>query len=130
MTNTIGKRIRALRKSRNLTTVEIAKACGMHPGALETYEYGSGDFPARALTAYADMLGMSVDYLLGRIGGELPPEQLEEDPGEWEIVPELEKALSRMDPDLQYKMLRVIDAVMRIKDARVIVKPAAKSKNV
>lgn len=128
--NEVGKRIRALRKSRGIAPGEIADACDMTPDAIYRLESGYGDFPARVLTAYADILGMSVDYLLGRIGGELPPEYLEYDRGEWEIVPELQAALSNMDPDLQYKMLRVIDAVMRIKDARVIVKPAAKSKNV
>ncbi len=64
--NEVGKRIRALRKSRGIAPGEIADACDMTPDAIYRLESGYGDFPARVLTAYADILGMSVDYLLGR----------------------------------------------------------------
>ena len=59
------ERIRALRKQKGLTQEELAKAIGVQRAVISKYETGIVDISVSQLEKIADVLGVTVDYLLG-----------------------------------------------------------------
>lgn len=66
----IGEQIQKFRKSRGLTQKELGKALGVSTQAVSQWECG-GTPDVSLLPAIADTLGVTVDALFGREGGEL-----------------------------------------------------------
>lgn len=62
----IGRRIQLVRKTRNLQQSDIATKLGVHEATVSGWETGRKDMGLINLNAMADVLGVSVDYLLGR----------------------------------------------------------------
>lgn len=60
------KRLKELRKNRNLTQTGLANALNLSHGAIAMYETGKRQPDNETLTRIADYFGVSVDYLLGR----------------------------------------------------------------
>ncbi len=60
----IGRRIRVLRKSRDLSIQRLAEATGISPGYLSDVERGSSSPSAEKLARIAAELGVTTDYLL------------------------------------------------------------------
>lgn len=61
-----GKRLRELRKEKNLSQADVAKLLGVTQQAVGNYESGSRDPDTATLTKLAGYFDCSVDYLLGR----------------------------------------------------------------
>ena len=59
-------RIRQARKARGLSAQQLADMLEVHPSTLNNWESGRREILANNLITLADMLGFSVDYLLGR----------------------------------------------------------------
>ncbi|MBZ4687319.1 MAG: Helix-turn-helix domain protein [Clostridiales bacterium] len=64
--NIIANRIKELRKSKNLTQIELAKQIGMSRAALSLYEIGKREPDSKTINKLADFFNVSTDYLLGR----------------------------------------------------------------
>ena len=59
-------RIREARKTRCLSTVELAEKLNVHQSTIVNWESGHRQITADNLRQLADILGFTVDYLLGR----------------------------------------------------------------
>lgn len=65
---TMGLRIRKMRKARGLTQAELAERLGggADQGRISEWESGKTELQLSSLRAVADALGCSADYLMGR----------------------------------------------------------------
>ena len=73
MKETLGDRIRQARARLRLTQAELARRIRISTTAMNAIESGDTDPRASRITALADVLGVSTDYLLGRTApGMLP----------------------------------------------------------
>lgn len=69
----LGSRIKALRKSRELTQKDLAQRLGITFGQLNKYESGLNSPAPDLLVAMADLLAVTLDQLLtGRNAGDQP----------------------------------------------------------
>lgn len=59
-------RIKALRKEKGVTQVEMAEFLGCKDRHYQKIEYGEINIPSLTLVKLADFFGVSTDYLLGR----------------------------------------------------------------
>lgn len=66
MIKLIYRRIRDLRKDRDLTQAQLGAAIGIPQRTLSYYENGQRMLPTEVLSAIADFFGVSVDYILER----------------------------------------------------------------
>jgi transcriptional regulator with XRE-family HTH domain len=74
MTETLGDRIRQARARLRLTQAELARRIGISTTAMNAIESGATDPRVSRVTAMAEVLGVSMDYLVGRTApGMLPP---------------------------------------------------------
>lgn len=71
----IGARIRELRKKKGLTAEEITKQLMMGSASLWRWESGKNQPSSMHLHQLAEILGTSVDYLLGGTEDAAPPTQ-------------------------------------------------------
>lgn len=60
-----GDRVRALRKARGWTQIELAVHAGIGQSAVSKIERGSKDVWVQTVVAIARVFGVSTDYLLG-----------------------------------------------------------------
>lgn len=60
------RRVRELRKGKDLTQKQIAEILGMSQTGYSKYETGENDIPTHILIKLADYHRTSVDYLLER----------------------------------------------------------------
>jgi transcriptional regulator with XRE-family HTH domain len=63
-------RLRSTRESRGLSQADLAKKANMQPAAISHFETGHRSPSFDNLRKLSDALGVSVDYLLGRINEE------------------------------------------------------------
>ena len=68
---TIGQRIRRLRKERELDQIPFAKSCGIGQSTLSEIEKHNKQFSAQALYAFARELGVSNDEIMFGTQGEV-----------------------------------------------------------
>lgn len=66
MTIVIKDRLRAIRKDKNETQVQVASSIGIAASQYQTYERGSNLPSLENAWKLADHFGVSVDYLIGR----------------------------------------------------------------
>ena len=66
MSNTIGKKIRRLRESRELSRVEVAAKLGLTYAALSKYETDKREPDYGTILNMAEFFDVSIDFLLGR----------------------------------------------------------------
>lgn len=64
MSQGFADRLKALRKQRDLSQVELAQLVGVHHNHIGRYERGESNPSADALRRLADSLGVSTDYLI------------------------------------------------------------------
>ena len=62
----LGERLMMLRKEKNLSQEDVAKAIEIGFNTYRRYEHGSREPGASTILALADFYGVSADYLLGR----------------------------------------------------------------
>jgi len=70
---TIGENIRAVRKQKNMTQIELCRRCGFSQGQLSEYENDKHEPPIQYLGKIADVLGVSVAVLDDRLYKNFPP---------------------------------------------------------
>ena len=63
---TIGERIKAKRKEKNISQMQLANALNLSNGCIAMIEIGKNEPTANTLLKYADFFQCSTDYLLGR----------------------------------------------------------------
>lgn len=68
MKHTIGKKIAALRKSRDITQAQLAEYLFLVPQTVSKWEAGNGSPDISLLPKIADFFGVSLDELFGRSG--------------------------------------------------------------
>lgn len=59
-------KLKELRKSKNITQLDVAAAIGVSPQVLSRYERGEREPDYKTLCKLADFFGVTVDELLGR----------------------------------------------------------------
>lgn len=59
-------KLKELRKSKNITQLDVATAIGVSPQVLSRYERGEREPDYKTLCKLADFFGVTVDELLGR----------------------------------------------------------------
>jgi transcriptional regulator with XRE-family HTH domain len=64
MIEDFANRLKALRKSKNLSQSDLAHMVGVHYNHIGRYERGASKPSAKALNALAHALGVSADYLM------------------------------------------------------------------
>ncbi len=67
MDDNLGAKVKKLRIQHGLTQEEVAKALDVTPGYISNVENGRNLMTLRMLTYYADLTGVSLDYLAGSI---------------------------------------------------------------
>lgn len=67
MNTDLGKKVKELRIANHLTQDQVAKALGVTPGYISNVENNRSLMTLRMLTYYAQLTGMSLDYLAGTI---------------------------------------------------------------
>ena len=87
MDSDLGAKVKKLRIAHGLTQEDVAKALEVTPGYISNVENGRNLMTLRMLSYYAELTGVSLDYLLGRttdheIKKEAPPAMAE---GEAEV---------------------------------------------
>ena len=59
-------RLRRLRERRGISRRTLSELCGLHPDAIRRYETGTAKPGMDALITMAEMLEVSIDYLVGK----------------------------------------------------------------
>lgn len=67
MINNLGKRLRIVRERLGLLQHQLAKKSGLTEAAISHFETGRRIPSAKNLIKLAGSLGVSIDYLLGRV---------------------------------------------------------------
>lgn len=67
MNSDLGKKVKQIRLAHHLTQDQVAKALGVTPGYISNVENNRSLMTLRMLTYYAQLTGMSLDYLAGTI---------------------------------------------------------------
>ena len=96
----LGQRLQICRETKKVTQAEMAKACNLSKNYISAIECGVNKCTAQTLIAYAEKLDMSLDELIGR-----------EKSGN--IIPELRRILSTMEPEQQKKILQIINLISK-----------------
>lgn len=61
---TIGDRLKNLRKENKLTQKDMAEKLGIHPNTISMYEKGNRNIPSTVIKKISDTFNVSTDYLL------------------------------------------------------------------
>jgi transcriptional regulator with XRE-family HTH domain len=67
------ERMRALRRGRQMTTVELAAKLGKTRGTITRWEKGQRSPNVESLKALARVFGVTIDELVAEVGENLPP---------------------------------------------------------
>ena len=74
----IGERIEKLRKQKEVTQQEMADALGVDRVTISQWEKGTRDIKTGNMVSVAEYLGVSCDYLLGRVRAAAPDDFIQE----------------------------------------------------
>ena len=75
--NELGLKVKKLRISHGLTQDEVAKALNVTPGYISNVENGRNLMTLKMLAYYAELTGVSLDYLAGSIDKTYQPTALD-----------------------------------------------------
>ena len=92
MPSDFSERLREAREKKDLTQSQLAEISGLQSSAISHFEAGRRSPSFDNLKRIADALGVSIDYLLGRV---------EEPKGSGPVVQKLFRDLGRMSPSDQ-----------------------------
>ena len=67
MDSDLGAKVKKLRISQGLTQEDVAKALDVTPGYISNVENGRNLMTLRMLSYYAELTGVSLDYLAGSV---------------------------------------------------------------
>ena len=103
----LGQRIRHLRKAKGLTQTELGRRVGLSPRMMAYYEIQGGVPSAKLLSRIADVLGVSLDVLAGRTPPPRRPAESAEDFRLWRRL----KRVAELPVHDQKTILKMIDAM-------------------
>ena len=103
--NTLGDRIKLKRKELSMSQTELADKVGISYAQIGRYETKDTQPPTKTLTAIADVLSISPDYLIYGSADEKAKTKLS-DP---ELINQF-KAIEQMDADDRNVVKKLIDA--------------------
>lgn len=98
MSKDLGKKVKELRIANHLTQDQVAKALGVTPGYISNVENNRSLMTLRMLTYYAQLTGMSLDYLAGSI---------DEDYTETALDREILTILKDFSPEQKEKLIQM-----------------------
>jgi transcriptional regulator with XRE-family HTH domain len=90
-----GKRLRDLRKNKDLNQTDLAKVFDVSQSTIANYELGNKEPSHDMLLKLADFFNVSLDYLLGQTNDPRPIDQVNE-----ENKQRISKALKDEEPEL------------------------------
>lgn len=99
MNKDLGKKVKELRIANHLTQDQVAKALGVTPGYISNVENNRSLMTLRMLTYYAQLTGMSLDYLAGTI---------DEDYKETSLDRELLYLIRNFSPEKKEKLIKLV----------------------
>lgn len=73
---TFHERLKTLREERGFTQQHLAEVLNLTPSAVSHYENGTNEPTIETLIRMADILNVSVDYLVGNANANLPPSEM------------------------------------------------------
>lgn len=111
--NALGDRIKLKRKELNMSQSELADKVGISYAQIGRYETKDVQPPAKTLTAIADTLGVSPDFLIYGNSDEKAKNKLS-DP---ELINQF-KAIEDMDEDDRMVVKKLIDAFITKKQVQ------------
>ncbi len=98
MNKDLGKKVKELRIANHLTQDQVAKALGVTPGYISNVENNRSLMTLRMLTYYAQLTGMSLDYLAGAIDEDYKDNALDR---------ELLNAVKDFTPEQKEKLIKI-----------------------
>lgn len=108
----LGKRLRALRESKQLSQIEVGRLLRITSASVSAYELAKREPDHDTLTKLADLYNTSADYLLGRTDDPRPFAALEPLPPEIDANADEAIALIKtLPPEEAAKALRILEAV-------------------
>jgi transcriptional regulator with XRE-family HTH domain len=108
-----GRRLEALRKARDLTQLQVARALGTTQRTVSYYENQGGSPPAHVVVALSKLLHVSADELLG-----LKPSKAEhrkEDPERHRLWKRFQR-MARLPERDQRAVIRLINSLVSVSD--------------
>lgn len=69
------KRLKELRKKKNITQLKLGLELGMTQNTISRYESGEREADYKTLILFADYFNVSIDYLLERTDDPTPPKK-------------------------------------------------------
>ena len=69
------KRLKELRKKKNITQLKLGLELGMTQNTIRRYESGEREADYKTLILFADYFNVSIDYLLERTDDPTPPKK-------------------------------------------------------
>ena len=108
-----GERLGRLRKARGLTQTELGKKVGLSQRMVAYYEKDEAQPPGPMLIDLANILGTSVDELLGKTEAAAPLP----DPKEARFLKRL-KRIQELPPQARRAILKVLDALLAQHETR------------
>ena len=112
------KRIRELRRQKNLSQTELGKVANIHRSNIARYEKGLSKPSADKLKLLAEVLGVTTDYLMGENTKEAAKAKIE-DKDLLEMVKEIEK----LPEDEKIVVKKFLDAFLSKKKIHELTKP-------
>ena len=99
MNTDLGKKVKELRIANHLTQDQVAKALGVTPGYISNVENNRSLMTLRMLTYYAQLTGMSLDYLAGTIDSDYKDTALDH---------EIMSSIQNFTPEQKEKLIQII----------------------
>ena len=106
-------RIRERRRALSLTMKKLASAIGVSEGAISHYETGRREPDPDTLVRIASVLGVTVDYLLGRDEAPVPVPAQEKNPANDPLTEQIMAKARTMNEEELRQLLRIMDAVKK-----------------
>ena len=95
----LGLRVRQLRLDRDMTQEEVAKAIGVTAGYISNVENGRNLMTLRMLSYYAELTGVSLDYLAGSVDKNYQSTALDN---------EIMQLVSKLDSETKEKLISTL----------------------
>jgi len=105
--STLGDRIREYRLKRGFTQSQMAEKLGMTEANFSSYERNKSIPPGDKLNQIADILNVSIDYLLGRTNDPEPQFEFDED------VRAIAREMQKLDPSDRAALSQLIKSMRK-----------------
>ena len=99
MDSDLGAKVKKLRIAHGLTQEDVAKALDVRPGYISSVENGRNLMTLRMLSYYAELTGVSLDYLAGSVDKNYQNTALDN---------EIMQLVQKMDADSKEKLIATL----------------------